>query len=293
MPSLVLTIVCTVLLLAATWLVSIQSYLAKPDKHPPPAEVEDTEVKPPEDPLHPTRTSPLPESLRYLWVAESSCSARLTEGSPLRASRVAPETGKIVGVSLIQKTAPACPKFVVSSRTRQIQNPSEFPHLIHAQSRYELEQEYERGMHTRYDETLGAIHFTGMQIVMNTPAEVELAFHVCKRQIRTALRLRGLERAPTLTDIRGIIIGRDATVAWGQALKEYLDEMCIKVDTDTYLLAHYNSQAPRPGQDQLQETIRRIQFMTSAAIYHFQSNIFDTREGAMAFLQRMRTVYRI
>jgi hypothetical protein len=165
--------------------------------------------------------------------------------------------------------------------------------VIHAQSRYELEQEYERGMHTCYNETIGAIHFTGMQVVMNTPAEVELAFHVCKRQIRTALRLQGLERAPTLTDIGGITIGREATVAWGQALKEYLEEMCIKVDNDTYLLAHYNSQAPRPGQDQFQETIRRIQFMTSAAIYHFQSNIFDTREGAMAFLQRMRVVYQV
>jgi hypothetical protein len=69
--------------------------------------------------------------------------------------------------------------------------------------------------------------------------------------------------------------------------------MCIKVGKDTYLLAHYNSRADRPDQDQLQEKIRRIQFMTAAAINNFQSNIFDTREEAAAFLQRMREVYLV
>lgn len=293
MPSLVLAIVCTVLLLAATWFLSTRSSLTKPDTHPPPAEAEDAGARPGESPLHPTRTPPLPQSLHHLREAESFCSARVSESSPLRMPPLPLASEQSMGASLLAKTAPACPTFIVPAHTRQFHTSDEFPHLIHAQSRYELEQEYERGMHTRYDDRLGAIHFTGMQIVMNTPAEVDLAFHVCKRQIRTALRLRGLERAPTLTDIHGIMIGREATAAWGQALKDYLDEMCIKVDTDTYLLAHYNSQAPRPGQDQLQETIRRIQFMTSAAIYHFQSNIFDTREGAAAFLQRMRTVYRV
>ncbi len=148
-------------------------------------------------------------------------------------------------------------------------------------------------MRTIYDEEVGAINFIGMHVVMDTPAEVEIAFHVCKRQIRTVLQSRGLERAPTLTDIGGIVIGRDATAAWGQALKNYLEEMCIKVGKETYLLAHYNSQANRPEQDQLQEKIRRIQFMTSAALNNFQSNIFDTREEAVAFLQRMREVYRV
>ena len=148
-------------------------------------------------------------------------------------------------------------------------------------------------MFTTYDETVGAINFIGMHVIMNTPAEVELAFHVCKRQIRAVLRSRGLERAPTLTDIGGLVIGRDATAAWGQALKQYLEEMCIKVGQDTYLLAHYNSQADRPDKDLLQEKVRRIQFMTSAAINHFQSNIFDTREEAVAFLQRMREIYRV
>ncbi len=33
--------------------------------------------------------------------------------------------------------------------------------------------------------------------------------------------------------------------------------------------------------------------MTSAALNNFQSNIFDTREEAVAFLQRMREVYRV
>lgn len=293
MPSIVLSIICMVLFLTVAWLLSIPFYPVKSDSHPLPAEEEDVAARPPEDHLPPAQISPSAESTDRPWMGKSPRSGTLTERGARCASRTALVIRETASVSLVQKTAPTCPGLVVSPHARQIHSLDTIPHLIHAQSRYELEQEYERGMHTRYDETIGVIHFTGMQIVMNTPAEVEIAFHICKRQIRTALRLRGLERAPTLTDIRGIVIGREATAAWGQALKEYLDEMCIKADNDTYLLAHYNSQAPRPGQDQLQETIKRIQFMTSAAIYHFQSNIFDTREGAVAFLQRMRTVYRV
>jgi len=172
-------------------------------------------------------------------------------------------------------------------------SPSAPTRPAHAQGRYELEQEYERGMRTVYDEKVGAVNFITTHVVMNTPAEVELAFFVCKRQIRTVLRAKGLERAPTLTDIGGLLIGREATTAWGLALKNYLEEMCIKAGKDVYLLAHYNSQVDRPDQDQLQEKIRLIQFMTSAAINNFQSNIFDTREEAVAFLLRMREVYRV
>ncbi|HEY1348258.1 MAG TPA: hypothetical protein VGF67_01370 [Ktedonobacteraceae bacterium] len=293
MPSVVLTTICTVLFLVVAWLLSMQFSLVQPNKHPPPTKEEGDEIRPPENHPPPTRMPLSPESIQRPEWEEHSLPGELRKEGTVGTPPLACVTREIASVSLTGKPLAPCPGLVTSTRVWQIPHPSTLPHVIHAQSRYELEQEYERGMHTYYDETIGAIHFSGMQVMMNTPAEVELAFHVCKRQIRTALRIQGLERAPTLTDIRGITIGREATVAWGQALKEYLEEMCIKADNDTYLLAHYNSQAPRPGQDQFQETIRRIQFMTSAAIYHFQSNIFDTREGAMAFLQRMRAVYQV
>lgn len=195
--------------------------------------------------------------------------------------------------------AQSYPGHAVYQRSQQEVSPlSSSPSLpplkpFHAQTRYELEQEYERGMRTIYDEEIGAVNFIGIHVVMNTPAEVELAFHVCKRQIRSVLQSKGLERAPTLTDMGGLVVGREATAVWGQALKAYLEEMCIKVGKDTYLVAHYNSRVDRPGQDQLREKIMRIQLMTAAAINNFQSNIFDTREEAAAFLQRMREVYRV
>ncbi|HET8843977.1 MAG TPA: hypothetical protein VFN35_21105 [Ktedonobacteraceae bacterium] len=204
-------------------------------------------------------------------------------------------TGSIPKPSLTYNNTQIPSGPVAYPRPQQERHPlpsSSLSRAAHAQNRYDLEQEYERGMRTIYDEKIGAINFMGLHVVMNTPAEVELAFYVCKRQIRAVLQSRGLERAPTLTDIGGLVIGRDATAAWGQALKQYLEEMCIKVGEDTYLLAHYNSQANRPNQDLLQEKLRRIQFMTSAAINHFQSNIFDTREEAVAFLQRLREIYR-
>lgn len=230
------------------------------------------------------------------WILDSPRFGNLTEERATQWPGSARITGSTQGTLPIHNNGQTPPGPVAYPRSQQESSPLSPPPLsrpAHVQNRYVLEQEYERGMRTIYDEKVGAINFIGMHVVMNTPAEVEIAFSVCKRQIRTVLQSRGLERAPTLTDIGGIVIGRDATAAWGQALKQYLEEMCIKVGKDTYLLAHYNSQANRPNQDQLQEKIRRIQFMTSAAINNFQSNIFDTREEAVAFLQRMREIYRV
>jgi hypothetical protein len=157
---------------------------------------------------------------------------------------------------------------------------------------YDLEREYERGMQASYDDYIGAVHLLITHVVMKTPAEVELAFQVCTRKIQTALQQKGLERAPLLIDIAGLTIGGDATTAWGQSVKASWDKVCVKVENELYLAAHYNSQASPPGKEQLQEKIRRIQFMTSAVLNDFQSNIFDTREEAIAFLQRLRELSR-
>lgn len=231
--------------------------------------------------------------------ADYSQYAGLAGGEATRPPEKPQSTGPLPRISSFQSNARG--PLNAAGYARPLQEPATLsspspptpPKPAHGRSEYKLEQEYEQGMRTLYDEQVGAVNFIAMHVVMNTPAEVELAFHVCKRQIRRVLQSRGLERAPTLTDIGGLVIGRDATAAWGQALKGYLEEMCIEADKDTYLLAHYNSQADRPGQDELQEKIRRIQFMTSAAINHFQSNIFDTREEAVAFLLRMREIYRV
>jgi hypothetical protein len=156
----------------------------------------------------------------------------------------------------------------------------------------DLEREYERGMEASYDEYTGTVLLLITHVVMKTSAEVELAFQVCTRKIQIVLQQRGLERAPLLVDIAGLMIRGDATTAWGQSVKTCWDKVCVKVENDLYLAAHYNSQASPPGKEQLQEKIRRIQFMTSAVLNNFQSNIFDTREEAVAFLQRLREVSR-
>jgi hypothetical protein len=153
---------------------------------------------------------------------------------------------------------------------------------------YNPEQVYERGMQVTYDPYLDATHLILTHVVMNTPAEVDLAFRVCTRKIQTVLRSRGKERAALLVDIAGLVIGGEATQVWGQSLKACWDEICSVAGKDQYLAAHYNSKASPPSQEQLQEKIRRIQIMTSAVLNDFQSNIFDTREEAVAFLQRMR-----
>jgi hypothetical protein len=156
----------------------------------------------------------------------------------------------------------------------------------------DLEREYERGMQASYDSHIGAVHLLITHVVMKTPAEVELAFQVCTRKIQTALQQEGLERAPLLIDIVGLVIGGDATTAWGQSVKASWDKVCVKVENELYLAAHYNSQASPSGKEQLQEKIRRIQFMTAAVLNDFQSNIFDTREEAIAFLQRLGELSR-
>ncbi|GHO92517.1 hypothetical protein KSF_025650 [Reticulibacter mediterranei] len=157
---------------------------------------------------------------------------------------------------------------------------------------YDLEREYERGMQANYDDYIGAVHLLLTHVVMKTPAEVELAFQICTRKIQAALQQKGLERAPLLVDIAGLTIGGDATTVWGQSLKACWDKVCVKGENELYLAAHYNSHASPSGKEQLQEKIRRIQLMTSAVLNDFQSNIFDTREEAVAFLQRLRELSR-
>ena len=153
---------------------------------------------------------------------------------------------------------------------------------------YNPEQVYERGMQATYDPYLDATVLILTNVVMNTPAEVDLAFRVCTRKIQAVLRSRGKERAALLVDIAGLVIGGEATQVWGQNLKACWDQICSVAGKDQYLAAHYNSKASPPSQEQLLEKIRRIQIMTSAVLNDFQSNIFDTREEAVAFLQRMR-----
>ena len=153
---------------------------------------------------------------------------------------------------------------------------------------YELELQYERGMQATYDDYLDATHLIITNVVMKTPTEVDIAFRVCTRKIQAVLRSRGKERAAILVDIAGLVIGGEATTVWGQNLKVCWDKICSVTGKDQYLAAHYNSKASQPSREQLQEKIRRIQIMTSAVLNDFQSNIFDTREEAVAFLQRMR-----
>jgi hypothetical protein len=157
---------------------------------------------------------------------------------------------------------------------------------------YDLEREYEQGMQANYDDSIGAVHLLITHVVMKTSAEVELAFQICTRKAQEALQQKGLERGPLLIDIAGLTIGGDATTAWGESVKVWWDKVCVKVENELYLAAHYNSQASPPGKEQLQEKIRRIQFMTAAVLNDFQSNIFDTREEAIVFLQRLQELSR-
>jgi hypothetical protein len=186
-----------------------------------------------------------------------------------------------------------------SNASAYVQSPYEFSPRTSGKSangknpRDELEKEYERGMQATYDEHLEMTHLVITNVVMKTPAEVALGFQVCTRKIQAVLWPRGMERAPLLVDIAGLVIGGDATTAWGQSLKTCWDRICAVVGKDRYLAAHYNSRASQPDKEQLQEKIRRIQFMTSAVLNDFQSNIFDTREEAIAFLQRMRELNRV
>lgn len=155
---------------------------------------------------------------------------------------------------------------------------------------YELDKEmaYDHGMQAVYDERLQATFLVISNVVMKTPADVDLAFQVCTRKIQTVLRPRGMQRAPLLVDIAGLVIGGEATTSWGQSLKSCWDQICTVVEKDRYMAAHYNSKASLPSQEQIQEKVRRIQIMTSAALNDFQSNMFDSREEAIAFLGRLK-----
>jgi len=156
----------------------------------------------------------------------------------------------------------------------------------------ELEMGYESGLSVTFDEKLGATVLITTNIIMRTPAEVAIGFNVCLRRVRAVLKVQGLERAAMLTDIAGLVVGREVTAIWGQALKQCFEQLCQKGEDGNYLVAHYDSRTVRPSAEQFQEKLRLIQFMTSASLNHFQSNIFGTREEAVAFLQRLKTLHK-
>jgi len=147
---------------------------------------------------------------------------------------------------------------------------------------------YEQGMRVSYDADTDALALIFTDVVMNTASDVSLAFDVVMEKMQAVMNQQGMERCAWHADIAGLVIGGDATNIWGQTLKRCLDALCIKVQGGYYLAAHYNSRASRPSEEQIREKVKRIQFMTSAAINGFQSNIFDTREEAIAYLMRMR-----
>lgn len=189
-----------------------------------------------------------------------------------------PSHGQHSGPAPIYNT-PSPGEFAQRPPARSTQNGQTF---------YELAQVYDRGMQVTYDVDVDAVHLILTNVVMKTPDEVALAFDVCTRKIQRVLGGQGKQQGALLVDIAGLVIGGEATTVWGQSLKACWDKICVVVGRDLYLAAHYNSKAALPNQEELLEKIRRIQIMTSAVLNDFQSNIFDTREEAIAFLRRMR-----
>ncbi len=77
------------------------------------------------------------------------------------------------------------------------------------------EDEYKRGIQVTYDDELDIIIVVLNNVVMQTPADVTLMFQVLYNKVHPLLQARKKERGMFLTDICGLIIGKEAIAFWG------------------------------------------------------------------------------
>ncbi len=153
-----------------------------------------------------------------------------------------------------------------------------------------LAREYWQRIRVAHDPTVDAITIAFDHCRLHTADEITVAFGVLAEQTRRMLAALGRPRSALLVDIGGLDIGGDVTPLWGRSLKEYLTRACIATGPDRYLVARYNSSAAAGplSPEALQAVVTRVQIMTEAAMEGFQSNIFGSREEAVAVLARMR-----
>lgn len=149
-----------------------------------------------------------------------------------------------------------------------------------------LARVYQEGILLNFDAEANAVDITFIACPMHTPAEVELAFQILLAKVRALLAPLGRARSALLVDIAGLDIGTDVTPVWGKSLGGFLGVACEELSPGRYLIARYNSRLPSNGNRQ--ETIKRIQIITSAVAEGFQSNILGSREEAAALLLRLR-----
>ncbi len=149
-------------------------------------------------------------------------------------------------------------------------------------------QMYQNGIQVGYDAEIEAVSIFFRACPMETSPQVTLAFQILYNKVSRTLGMRGQARGALIVDVAGLVIGKNVTPIWGQALKTFLQATCIEVNKGQYLIARYNSKTRSQTREEISETLKRIQIMTSAVLNDFQSNIFTSREEAAAFLLRMR-----
>lgn len=193
-------------------------------------------------------------------------------GAPAATAQSAPNLGRMPGF------APAGQ--VLSGALPQTAN------LAEGRRSGALTRVYAEGVQVSYDPAGDAMDIVFSACPLHTPAEIELAFRVLLAKVRTALKPMGRDRAALLVDIAGLEISPNSTQFFGGALKEFLVAICEQIGADRYLIARYNSRTPSASDQQ--DVIRRIQSMTSPIALSAQSNIFGSRDEAMALLSRLR-----
>jgi len=153
-----------------------------------------------------------------------------------------------------------------------------------------LAREYWQRVRVGHDAAADAITISFDHCRLHTADEITVAFGVLSEQVRRLLAALGRSRSALLVDIAGLDIGGEVTPLWGRSLKEFLNRACIATSPERYLIARYNSSAAAGplSPEALQAVVTRVQIMTEAAMEGFQSNIFGSREEAVAVLARMR-----
>lgn len=151
-------------------------------------------------------------------------------------------------------------------------------------------REYEQGIQVSYDAELDIISIIFTRCRPRTATEVALAIQILYEQTSRIIKERGQYRYGFIVDIAGLFIGESVQQAWQHTFKAFFNKLSKEVDTGIHQLCVYNSSEPTKSQEAIKKRSAEIRLMTPPTLYETQNSIFDTREEAIACLNRLKEV---
>lgn len=145
---------------------------------------------------------------------------------------------------------------------------------------------YNDGIRVAFDPHLDAVDLVFAACRLRSKADVLLAFYMLSERLDALLRPTGRDRVALVVDVAGLEISAEVTEAWISALRQFLLTRCATAGAGRLLLARYNSRVPSSADHTA--VLQRIQTATVTTALSSQTQVFGSRDEAVALIRRLR-----